>query len=128
LKIIESINFSNRGVLLEDEFISHRFEREESVRAADFLLNSKVQNGIERILLEGGPGQGKSTISQYICQVHRAKLLNKTDDLNLLPDSIHRYPMRIPFKIDLRHIALWVEKRNPYNSRLNDDFLNRIWK
>jgi hypothetical protein len=128
-RLFESINFSiRRNVLLEDELAFSRFEREESILAAEFLLNSQVQDGIERILLEGGPGQGKSTISQYICQVHRSKLLNKTEDLNLLPENILGCPVRIPFKIDLRHIASWVERKNPYNSRLDDDFFNSHWK
>jgi hypothetical protein len=126
-KMFESINFSiRRNIFLEDEF--PRFERKESIRAAEFLLNPQVQKGIERILLEGGPGQGKSTISQYICQVHRSKLLNKAEDLDLLPKNISGRPVRIPFKIDLRHIASWVERKNPYNSRLDDDFFNRHWK
>jgi hypothetical protein len=129
IRIFESINiYNNRRSLLEDDFIFHRSEREDNIRAANFLLNPQVQNRIERILLEGGPGQGKSTIYQYVCQVHRAKLLDRRDDLNLLPENIRRCPVRIPFKIDLRHIASWVEKKNPYNSRLDDDFFNRIWK
>jgi hypothetical protein len=127
-EVLETISYSAQRHLFENEIPFHRFEREESIRAAEFLLNPQVQNGIERILLEGGPGQGKSTISQYICQVHRAKLLNKTDDLSILPDKIRKYPVRIPFKVDLRHIASWVEKKNPYVSRLDDNFFNRIWK
>ena len=88
--------------------------------AAGFLLHPKIQNEIERILLEGGPGQGKSTIAQYICQVHRARLLNRTYDLKLLPENLKKSPIRIPFKIDLRHIAAWVEKTNPYKGRVNE--------
>ncbi|GHT67832.1 hypothetical protein AGMMS50239_31740 [Bacteroidia bacterium] len=127
IRIFESINISHRRNVFEDDLSFHRFERDENTRAAEFLLNHKVQNEIERILLEGGPGQGKSTVSQYICQVHRAKLLNKKDDLNLLPDNIKKCPVRIPFKIDLRHIASWVEKKNPYISQLNEDVFNHIW-
>jgi archaellum biogenesis ATPase FlaH len=122
--ILDYFNVSNRSII-EEESLFHR--REEGIGAANFLLNPLIQNGIERILLEGGPGQGKSTMSQYICQVHRARLLNKTDDLNLLPENIYKCPMRIPFKIDLRHIASWVEKKNPYSSLLSDDLFNRIW-
>ena len=96
--------------------------------AAGFLLHPKIQNEIERILLEGGPGQGKSTIAQYICQVHRARLLNRTYDLKLLPENLKKSPIRIPFKIDLRHIAAWVEKTNPYKGRVNEEYFTRIWK
>ena len=33
-----------------------------------------------RIVLVGGPGQGKTTISQYVCQLHRAALLRDCRD------------------------------------------------
>lgn len=96
--------------------------------AASFLLHPKVQNDIERVLLEGGPGQGKSTISQYICQVHRVRLLEKKGDINLIPENIKKSPIRLPFKFDLRHIALWVEEKNPYIVRLNDEQFKSIWR
>lgn len=102
--------------------------QESDMGAASFLLHPKTQNEIQKVLIEGGPGQGKSTISQYICQVHRIKLLNKNSDLNKLPDNIKNTPIRLPFKIDLRHIASWVENKNPYQGRLNDEFYSKIWK
>lgn len=127
LKILESVENSNIIINNEDYNIHGFLHREEGFGAAKFLLSKDVQNGIERILLEGGPGQGKSTISQYICQVHRAKLLNKLEDLKLLPENICLCPVRIPFKIDLRHIASWIEKKNPYDALLNEDVFNHIW-
>ena len=126
-RILETIDNANITINNEYYNINGGFHREVIFGAAKFLLSSKVQNGIERILLEGGPGQGKSTISQYICQVHRAKLLNKIEDLKLLPDDIRKSPVRIPFKIDLRHIASWIEKKNPYDSQLNEYTFNHIW-
>jgi hypothetical protein len=128
IRVLEGVELSNMQYEHESHIFHHSFiHKKESMGAAKFLLDPKIQNGIERILLEGGPGQGKSTISQYICQVHRAKLLNKTDDLELLPDNIRNYPVRIPFKIDLRHIASWIEKKNPYGSHLNEEVFNCIW-
>lgn len=118
-------NHQKRVINIDDQFL---FEERENVGAASFLLDPKIQNEVERILLEGGPGQGKSTISQYICQVHRARLLNKTSDLGLLPDHAKNTPIRLPFKIDLRHIASWVENKNPYPGRLNEEYFNNIWK
>lgn len=118
-------NYTRKIISIDDNFL---VEDKENNGAASFLLHPKIQSEVERILLEGGPGQGKSTISQYICQVHRARLLNKVDDLILLPDVIKNTPIRFPFKIDLRHIAAWVENKNPYQSRLNDEFFNQIWK
>jgi hypothetical protein len=118
-------NFEKKVINVGDSFF---LEERENVGAASFLLHPKIQNDVERILLEGGPGQGKSTISQYICQVHRARLLGKTEDLALLADEIKNTPIRLPFKIDLRHVASWVENKNPYQGRLNEEYFNSIWK
>jgi len=125
-KTLEYFEFRSRRIINYDiEFVN---EDVYSPGAAGFLLHPKIQNEIERILLEGGPGQGKSTIAQYICQVHRARLLNKIYDLNLLPYNLKKSPIRLPFKIDLRHIAAWVEKTNPYKGRLNEEYFTSIWK
>jgi len=121
-------NFEHRNsriINYENGFVN---ESDYNTGAAGFLLNPQIQNEIERILLEGGPGQGKSTIAQYICQVHRARLLNKANDLNLLPDILRKSPIRLPFKIDLRHIAAWVEKTNPYKGRINEEYFTSIWR
>jgi hypothetical protein len=67
-----------------------------------------------RYVLVGGPGQGKSTVSQFLCQVYRAQLIQSTpvaraadvaqavDLINsqaaredLIPRS-HRWPVKIP--------------------------------
>lgn len=108
----------------EEHFI---FGDYENIGAAEFLLNPIVQNRINRILLEGGPGQGKSTISQFICQVHRVRLLEKKKDLQLISENLINTPVRIPFKVDLRHIASWVEKKNPYQESLSEDYFKNTW-
>ncbi|MCC9167986.1 NACHT domain-containing protein [Pontibacter harenae] len=125
-RTLEYFESNNRKVIsFEDSFI---IEERENLGAASFLLHPKIQNEIQRILLEGGPGQGKSTISQYICQVHRARLLNKTYDLHLLPEHLKSTPVRLPFKIDLRHVAAWVENKNPYQGRFGEEYFSSIWK
>lgn len=96
--------------------------------AADFLLHEQTQNQVSRILLEGGPGQGKSTITQYVCQVHRIKILRKSSDLSALPKDFISAQTRIPFKIDLRDIASWIEKKNPYKDALPQDYFDKIWR
>ena len=106
----------------------HQFEDELKLCGASFLLHPKVQNKINKVLLEGAPGQGKSTISQFICQVHRVKLLDKSQDLELLPEKYKTVPVRLPFKIDLRDIASWVKHQNPYPIRISDIIFENIWK
>lgn len=137
---IKKINEKNkllRQTLESVDSYSHRFIGNEELfsiddrtkmGAAEFLLHPKVQNEIERILLEGGPGQGKSTISQYVSQVHRVKLLNKQSDIDLLPNNIKNSPIRLPFKIDLRDLAAWVEKKNPYQESFTKEYFDSIWK
>lgn len=125
-RILDFFEKFAKNVISHDEAFC--MEEPEHIGAASFLLHPKVQSDIERVLLEGGPGQGKSTISQYICQVHRVRLLNKKKDIDLIPHHILQSPIRLPFKIDLRHIALWVENKNPYQSRLGDESFKLIWR
>lgn len=60
-------------------------------------------------LLVGGPGQGKSTLLQYICQFHRARKLDKTEytgeaqSLRELTEVV-----RWPIRVDLRNYARWA--------------------
>ncbi|MGW1741258.1 hypothetical protein ACWCPQ_20915 [Nocardia sp. NPDC001965] len=62
-------------------------------------------------LLVGGPGQGKSTLLQYVCQFHRARLLARQEytgedqKLGQLT-KVHRVPIRL----DLRKYALWASR------------------
>ncbi|NTW33179.1 MAG: NACHT domain-containing protein, partial [Bacteroidetes bacterium] len=94
--------------------------------AAKLLLKFGSGLKINRMVLEGAPGQGKSTISQYICQVYRAKLLMKSYDLSRLPDEFKNIGVKIPFKVDLRDVASWIEKKNPYQNGLNDEYFTSI--
>lgn len=120
-----TLDILSPGLINEDMRLY--LEEPESIGAASFLLNSHVQNNIEHMLLEGGPGQGKSTITQYICQVHRARLLKKESDLNIIQEAHRKTPVRLPFKIDLRHIAFWVEKKNPYPETISEEIFSKIW-
>jgi hypothetical protein len=85
------------------------------VRAASLFLHSLGQDHFTRVVLEGAPGQGKSTISQYICQVHRMKLL-EIAELDNIPSNHRTCPLRLPFKIDLRDFATWLGKKDPFSA------------
>jgi hypothetical protein len=88
--------------------VSARTDGQPVTGAAQALL-SPEWNG--NALLVGGPGQGKSTLLQYICQFHRSRLLSTTryagDGEKLdVSDAQARFPIRI----DLRKYAEWARR------------------
>lgn len=60
-------------------------------------------------VIVGGPGQGKSTVLQFICQFHRARRLG-TDEYTAGPTGMARDATvgRFPIRIDLRKYAKWA--------------------
>lgn len=82
--------------------------------AGSLLLDSEVQEASPYVVVEGAPGQGKSTLAQYICQVHRIRLLGQDADLARLPEEHKTGPLRIPFKVDLRELAQWLSGSSPF--------------
>jgi hypothetical protein len=84
--------------------------------AATWLLGQATTLRSPFFVLEGAPGQGKSTITQYVCQVHRMRLLAKTEELRQIPDTHRSSPVRLPIKVDLRDFATWLSRRNPFTA------------
>lgn len=96
--------------------VSYEFDQgEETIGAANLLLDELCQTHLNRVILEGAPGQGKSTIVQYVCQIHRQHLLSDgLDDQRVLKE--HRLqPVRIPIKVDCRDLDAWLKGENPYS-------------
>jgi hypothetical protein len=75
------------------------FEGRDSFSAMYCLLREDYP----KVVIIGGPGQGKSTLGQQLAQVHRAKLLNETYDEKYQPKT-----QRIPFHVVLREFAQWL--------------------
>jgi hypothetical protein len=82
--------------------------------------------------MKGGPGQGKSTISQYFCQIQRAALILQDDGPTVLPQqrSVAReiqriakqaafWPVvpRIPISIELKEYAQWYGQQKKGSAR-----------
>lgn len=86
------------------------------VGACTFFLRDDVQSIAPLCVLEGAPGQGKSTVTQYLCQVHRIRLLNRTDDLAELPKAHQNASTRLPIRVDLRDFASWLSRKDPFSS------------
>ena len=82
---------------------------------ATLLLDPLTQTHIPRVVIEGAPGQGKSTIVQYICQIHRERLLNQGNTDHRIDDKHRDCPIRLPFKVDCRDFAAWLRGQHPFS-------------
>ncbi|MDJ0774697.1 MAG: NACHT domain-containing protein, partial [Mastigocoleus sp. MO_167.B18] len=67
------------------------------------VMECLLQELHPKIVIIGGPGQGKSTSGQQLAQIHRAKLINEDYD-----DRYHPKIVRIPFQIVLKDFAQWL--------------------
>lgn len=85
---------------------------DKALSAMDFFMQERWP----KVSLIGGPGTGKSTLGQYLAQVHRATLLRRTSELyEHLPDNTEdeaikfepRIP-RFPFRVVLKYFAQWL--------------------
>jgi hypothetical protein len=91
-------------------------DRDDSLGGASMLLDPTLQDAFEHFVIEGAPGQGKSTIAQYVCQVYRMKLLEQDGLFASLPSEHRTTQLRLPIRVDLRHFATWLTKHNPFSS------------
>ncbi|WP_024366959.1 NACHT domain-containing protein [Arthrobacter sp. TB 26] len=67
-------------------------------------------------LLEGVPGQGKSTVAQYVCQVYRAEFIGR-EHLAARKESLpadQTNDLRVAIRIDLADYAEWIGGNDPY--------------
>lgn len=88
-----------------------------AIGAAALFLHPGTDKRFSHVVLEGAPGQGKSTVTQYICQVYRSRILN-TAPQNLL--SAHaETPLLLPLRIDLRDFATWLNRNDPFSPEEN---------
>ena len=93
----------------------------------DVLGNPCMERCLEKsenFVLIGGPGQGKSTICQFVAQIYRACYLRsigyKEQRVTDFWEEVQReygYPVdcaRIPFKIVLKDYAAWMKRQGEY--------------
>lgn len=97
---------SNRAIALSSggSFEARRF--------LDSVLHLLLDDdrAIPKILLEGGPGQGKSTITQMAAQVYREKILGTRTSESREPSWHRACQLRIPIRLELRNLAHWISE------------------
>lgn len=108
-------SYLNQLRFYEDNGFGNGGPFEHSGLVAAFLFTMPLSIKTSRIVLEGAPGQGKSTVTQFLCQVHRIRLLHKFNELRMVSSHIKYSPIRIPFKLDLRDYAMWLSGRDPFH-------------
>lgn len=89
-----------------DEQYAHFFGSRQYISALSILLNESF-DCTRKIILEGGPGQGKSTVTQMVAQIYRQSVLQKTD---LISENRWKQPqkVRMPLRVELRQFAEWI--------------------
>lgn len=82
------------------------------VSALSILLDDNMS--MRKLVLEGGPGQGKSTITQMAVQIYRQQILGGNEIASerrwILPKKL-----RLPFRVELQRLAEWLTN-NPDGS------------
>ncbi|RNG23571.1 NACHT domain-containing protein [Streptomyces botrytidirepellens] len=105
------------AIRLSSPLADHRVAYEEAELdtlggAADYLLTTRQPF----TLVRGEPGQGKSTLGQYLSQLHRAAYLahENTDPAQPSTRELINDP-RLPLRIDLRDYAAWLAGIDPFS-------------
>jgi len=103
--------YDERSAILTNED-----DNDDTSGTASLLLSEWGQKRLRQVVVEGAPGQGKSTLAQYMCQVHRIRILDKRNDLEKLPPKDRHSALKIPFKVDLRDLAAWLAGSDPFET------------
>ncbi|MCA1706448.1 MAG: hypothetical protein LC808_25570 [Actinobacteria bacterium] len=96
-------------------------------QAANRLVQSLAGNEIAssqgpmpgRIVLIGGPGQGKTTLGQYVCQIFRTSLLRDVNR-NMLYSDVQRVTETFKTKLDSGQLRKLGARRLPLRVVLSD--------
>jgi hypothetical protein len=84
------------------------------IKVARLFLNERFVDGFRKVVLEGAPGQGKTTLVQYVGQIHRARILDRLKDLSDVPEELKTGPLRLPIRIELRRLGAWLQGESPW--------------
>ena len=94
------------------------------IGAVRALVDPCVTAALPRVVIEGAPGQGKSTVTQFLCQLHRMLLLKKNSELGRVPNGLSPSEVRLPLRVDLRDYATWLSGRSPFQDVNTESTIN----
>lgn len=80
---------------------------------SQWFLERPLSTPHDRVTLEAPPGYGKSTLMQYVCQVHRVLYLEReaggrTDITPITIEALSGQPVRIPIRINGKLFGSWL--------------------
>jgi len=85
---------------------------DERTSALSYLLDDFIQG----LVIVGGPGEGKSTLGQYLMQIHRSRLIGKLKELGENTGELEKCIPRVSFRILLKEYAQWIASHNDSDS------------
>lgn len=109
----------------------------DGVRQRDYPAHSEdiIQNTVQfilseasaRIVLIGGPGEGKSTIGQYLAQLHRATLLNRINEV-AVSEKYYPFTPRLPIRVLLKDFGQWLAEQRDQEQTIHGTLEDYICK
>lgn len=74
-----------------------------------------MSDAVRLLAIFGGPGQGKSTLLQFACQIHRAKILDIPEFLQDVDQALLPKVAIAPIRIELRDLDAWLRGKDPFD-------------
>ncbi|NWF27514.1 hypothetical protein HW130_14780, partial [Streptomyces sp. PKU-EA00015] len=106
----------HRNQQVRDVLRKHRSPQRSSGTLGARLGSLLLSEGVNRLVIVGGPGEGKSTVGQYVAQVHRSMLLGHVRDVALhrgteVDETYIPLTPRIPFRVILKDFGQWLAEK-----------------
>lgn len=115
-QLAEALGSEMQSEFSSDENDEFDESESDSFGALWMMVRPEFSSAFSRVVVEGAPGQGKSTVTQYLCQVNRMVLLNRPAEINKIEKPHIPSLARIPFRVDLRDYASWLSGRDPFSN------------
>lgn len=89
----------------------HPLTEKDSIAVSTGAVKYMLDSIYPLTYLLGVPGQGKSTLGQYLCQIHRAAVLPELAESTALPTTDEP---KLPLRVDLTDYSSWISGRDPF--------------